>query len=160
MIKRRKKNSFVNFLKIDIFLILIFLILDLFTKFIFTNKSYFEGSFVYIFFSKNTGSAFSMFSQVSFYNYFIIVLSFIVLGILIWNYRYFVSDFYLRLSFILFLSGLLGNLYDRLVFAYVRDFIGVKYFSIFNLADTYLTLAFVFYLLYEFKVSRGKGKKV
>ncbi|MCA9495533.1 MAG: signal peptidase II, partial [Nanoarchaeota archaeon] len=153
-----KKNNLQYFLIIDLILIFFFFFFYLINKYFFTNKSYFDGNFIYILFSKNTGSAFSMFSDIVNYNLFIIILSIIVLLLMFWNYKYFISDFYLRFTFVLFLSGVLGNLYDRIFFSYVRDFIGVKYFSIFNLADSYLTLAFVFYLLYEWKY-KSKNRK-
>lgn len=49
------------------------------------------------------------------------------------------------LSFLL--AGVLGNLYDRLVHGYVRDFIGLHFGSFtwpyFNLADAYITVGII-----------------
>lgn len=41
------------------------------------------------------------------------------------------------------LAGALGNLYDRLVFGFVRDFLDVKFFAIFNIADIFIVLGMI-----------------
>jgi signal peptidase II len=41
------------------------------------------------------------------------------------------------------LAGALGNLYDRIVFGFVRDFLDVKFFAIFNVADIFIVLGMI-----------------
>ncbi len=41
------------------------------------------------------------------------------------------------------LAGALGNLYDRVVFGFVRDFLDVKFFAIFNVADIFIVLGMI-----------------
>jgi signal peptidase II len=137
-----KKILFVSF---------ILFLLDILTKYYFTGKSYFKGSLVYIEYSQNYGSAFSMFSSYDYYNYLIIALSFAVLYFLFKNVKEFTKLSLTKVTFCLLISGVLGNLFDRVVFGYVRDFIGLKYLFIFNFADVYLSVAVILYICYEFE---------
>jgi signal peptidase II len=141
---------------IEISLIIFFLtIIDLITKFIFTDKSFFEGFLISLNYTKNYGSSFGIFSNVLYYNLFVIVLSVIVLFVILYLYKYFINNKNLKLIFVFFVAGILGNTFDRIFYGYVRDFISLKYLFIFNIADLYFTLAFIFYLIYEY-VNKGK----
>jgi signal peptidase II len=145
-----KKNLF---LKNTIIISFILFLIDILTKYYFTNKSYFENSLIYIQYSQNLGSAFSMFSNLNYYNYLIIILSFMVLYFLFKNIDEFKDSNLTKISFYLLISGIFGNLFDRIFFGFVRDFIGLKYLFIFNIADVYLTLAVMFFVYFEFKNS-------
>ena len=67
-------------------------------------------------------------------------------------------------TFAFLFAGCLGNLYDRIVFGYVRDFIQFAFwqsFPIFNFADTFLTIGiimFIIYLLIPLFKKQGKNK--
>lgn len=144
------KIKYLIYLFLGIFLILI----DFLSKNFFENKSFFEGNFLSFQFSKNYGSAFGIFSNFEIYNLIIIIFSFVVLfgGIFyLFKYKEILRSKLFSFFVVLGVSGIIGNLIDRIMFGYVRDFISVKYFSIFNFADIYLSLAFVLYLVYEFK---------
>ena len=58
------------------------------------------------------------------------------------------------MSFILIISGGLGNLVDRVFLGYVVDFVHVFYqdysFYVFNMADSYITVGIILYLSYFF----------
>jgi signal peptidase II len=68
--------------------------------------------------------------------------SFVALIVLLILYKK--LDF-LGIAFIL--GGLLGNLYDRVFYGYVIDFIHMKSFFVFNLADVFITLGGFFLFL-------------
>lgn len=159
MIKHKTKNQNKTkfklqnkkFIQTTVIFTIILTLIDILTKYIFTNKTYFQDSLIYIHYIQNFGSAFSMFSNISIYNTLIIILSLIVLTILIKYYSEFKSSSKLsQITYILILSGLLGNLFDRIIFGHVRDFIGLKYLFIFNIADVYLTFAVIFYIYLEY----------
>ena len=75
----------------------------------------------------------------------------IIFIICLYKYKNLVSNKYYLFSFIFFISGIICNFLDRFFLGYVRDFIGIKYFSIFNIADIYLSLAVIILIYYEIK---------
>ena len=58
------------------------------------------------------------------------------------------------------IAGAIGNLIDRVVFGYVRDFVYLKFinFPVFNIADISLTVGCVLLIVYML-ISIGKDKK-
>ena len=62
------------------------------------------------------------------------------------------------MSFILIISGGLGNLVDRVFLGYVVDFVHVFYqdysFYVYNMADSYITVGIILYLSYFFFIER------
>ena len=82
--------------------------------------------------------------------WFFIITAIIVLNII---YIFFIKDKELKNSEIviysLLISGIIGNLIDRVVFGYVIDFIDVNIFNfaIFNLADSFIVIAVVLLLI-------------
>ncbi|NQZ84357.1 MAG: signal peptidase II [Nanoarchaeales archaeon] len=131
----------------------ILLLIDIITKYIFTNKFFFENSLIYIQYSENRGSAFSMFSNFDYYNYLIVILSLFVLYYLYKNITEFNINKITRFSYYLLIAGIIGNLFDRIIFGYVKDFIGLKYLFIFNIADAYLTFAVLMFIYVELRNS-------
>ena len=95
----------------------------------------------------NTGAAFSIFEGAK---WFFIITAIIVLNII---YIFFIKDKELKNSEIviysLLISGIIGNLIDRVVFGYVIDFIDVNIFNfaIFNLADSFIVIAVILLLI-------------
>lgn len=145
-------------------IIISLIIFDMVTKVIFTNKSFFKENLIYITYSKNFGSSFGIFSNFSYYSYFIIILATICIFAIFHYRKQLLKNQFLIIATIFFISGVIGNTIDRVLFGYVRDFIGIKYLFIFNLADLYITIAFIFYILYEideYKVTtKNKTKAV
>ena len=70
------------------------------------------------------------------------LVTLIVIGVMIYYIiKYKPKSKFLRISFALIISGALGNLYDRLFYKYVVDFIlfhykDIYYFPTFNIADS------------------------
>lgn len=124
-------------LKYFIIIFVLFLI-DFISKFVFKNinLNYKNWGFLYVL---NKGSSFSLFANINWYNLFIIFLSiFILISIFVFNKK-FGFTYYFE---ILLVCGILGNLVDRIFFKAVRDIFMTPFF-IFNVADFYLSLAFV-----------------
>lgn len=97
-------------------------------------------NFFYITYVKNTGAAFSMFANntgmvlgIS------LVIVFLLICYVVKNRK--ISGI-LGYGYAMILGGSLGNLFDRIVYGYVRDFLDFRIFgfnmAIFNLADVFI----------------------
>lgn len=114
-------------------------------------------SFIYI---KNTGAAFSILEGRS-YLFIILTIIAIVSGILYLRKNTLKNYEYILVSIVS--AGIIGNLYDRVVFGYVRDFISFKIFNynaaIFNFADMCIVLGIIVYVILLIKEDLCKLKK-
>ena len=94
----------------------------------------------------NTGAAFSFLSDAGGWRrYFFSLIAVVISAVLVaWLYLMPRDQKLLALALALILGGALGNLWDRLVFGHVVDFISVhyggRYFPAFNIADSAITL--------------------
>jgi signal peptidase II len=94
---------------------------------------------------KNYGVAFGLFPYQRPY---LILIGLVICAIIIYMYANTPSsDVLLRLSFALILGGSLGNLYDRMFFGYVIDYMDLRIFPVFNLADTAINVGIALILL-------------
>ncbi len=141
--------------KISLVSIVVFLI-DRITKIIVTNifkvnvRNVIINKFLYITNCHNDGAAFSLFSGNIL---FLILITFIVLFLLYKNIKN--SNRIKKITIMaygLLLGGILGNLFDRVFYGYVIDFIDLlifKYdFAIFNFADICICIGAIM-LLFE-----------
>ena len=137
----------------------IVLIIDQLTKmFIDSSKSVIE-NFFYINPVKNYGAAWSILNNQT------LLLTSISIIILIVLFRYqvfFKMNMRNKIAFGLVYGGLLGNLLDRVIFGYVRDFLdftvlGYDY-PIFNLADSCLVIGIILLVIAIFKGEDEFGK--
>ena len=137
-----------------IYLIVISVVaLDLITKQIFNdcNFSIINGVLSFTS-SKNTGSAFSFFSDSTL---FLTIFSavFLIVIILIDKLFKFKGNLY-KTSYALIISGAIGNLVDRILFGYVRDFIRLDFFdftginTVFNVADIAIVAGITLMIIY------------
>lgn len=113
---------------------------------------------------KNTGAAFGMLGDNT---VLLIIFTVVFLAIFAFiDFHYKSSNGWYIAGFSLIVGGAIGNFVDRIVFGYVRDFIELKFidFPIFNLADTFLTVGVICYIVYlvfyEFKQSSDKPKDI
>lgn len=94
----------------------------------------------------NRGAAFSFLQSASgWQNLFFSCLAFIVaLVVLYWLFNLSARARWLNVSLCLILGGALGNLWDRMLYGYVIDFlsfhVGDWYFAIFNVADSAISM--------------------
>lgn len=112
-------------------------VLDQLSKFIFSGKHY--GIINY---TTNTGMVFGLFKG---YNFLFILITLII--VLFIGYILLKDG---RLSYSFILGGAIGNLMDRLVFGFVRDFIDLKIWPVFNLADSFIVIGILFVIWEEF----------
>ena len=154
ILKNLNKNFLINF--ILIFFIFLF---DRFSKIYviyldkkFLNSEIFSSKFLNINLIWNEGIAFGLFASEKeiFYNFLTIFIFFIIFVILLMIFK---SVGFKRYSLVLIFSGALGNLYDRVFFRSVPDFIdfhvGNFHWFIFNVADIFITLGVIFMIFLE-----------
>lgn len=94
---------------------------------------------------KNYGASFGLLAG---YNWLLILISFFVIGLIVY-YKDRVKDYGL-IGLSIFMGGVIGNLIDRLVFGYVRDFLSFLFWPAFNVADVCnvagVVILFVYFL--------------
>jgi signal peptidase II len=126
--------------------IIFFIILDRFFKFLTVNH-YFDagvnilGDILRFNFASNYNIAFSLPLNSLFLN---IIVVLIILGLV--YYLLYLTSRGKFLNAVFLLSVILGassNLLDRLKFGYVIDYLDLKYFTVFNLADVMIVLGVV-----------------
>lgn len=141
---KMRKNSKKTSILLMFSLILFILILDLLSKnFVEGINKIFIPNFLSFLYSRNTGAAWGLLESSG---SLLIIISIIAI-ILINIYAVFEKNnnklLYISLGFVL--GGAWGNLFDRIVFGYVRDFIRFEFidFPTFNLADASLTVGVI-----------------
>lgn len=114
--------------------------LDLLTKYLFYDLAIYKDNF-FIEPILNMGISFSL--DVSYF----IVLPFSLLALWWFIYLYYYKSLSLTITLFL-IAGTLWNLYDRVVYEGVRDFIVMPWLFVFNVADIFLTLGITLALIY------------
>lgn len=135
----------------DWFIILILIVIDLITKYLFFNKEIWS-SFNLIEPAMNNGISFSLAAS-PFIIFFITLLSLLFFA---YMYR---KNIFPRLSLVFLFAGTLWNLYDRIVYDGVRDFLIFPQLFIFNLADVFLFVGIVWACIYLLWWNTQKSKK-
>ena len=122
-----------------------------------SNIELFSSKFLNITLIWNEGIAFGIFSfeEKIFYNFITIIIG-IVIMIIIWLMLK--AKGLEKYSFIMVLGGSLGNIFDRLTYSAVPDFIDFHYKSfhwfIFNVADIFITLGVLLLIFKEFFIKK------
>lgn len=103
---------------------------------------------------KNTGAAFNLFSE----NTFLLIL--IAIFVLICIYMFFIRNQNLKniekISYGVLIGGIIGNLFDRIVYGFVIDYIHILSFPVFNFADGCICMSVIMIL---FKAGDKNGKQ-
>lgn len=108
-------------------------------------------------YAENTGAAFSLFSG----NPWVLagITSVLMIGILLYILLSKQATPFMRMSLMVVLAGGLGNLYDRFVYGMVIDYLEPLFvhFAIFNLADVFVTVGMVLFVISAFMPDRKEG---
>ena len=159
ILKNLGKNFYIN-----LFLVLSIFLLDRLSKIYvidLSNKSLendiFISKFLNITLIWNEGIAFGLFAlRENLYNTLTGIIFFIILIII---YILFKSKGFKRYSLIFILGGAIGNLYDRIYYKAVPDFLdfhfGEFHWFIFNIADVFITVGIIFMIFIEIMESRN-----
>ena len=157
------KNLGKNFI-INLSLIVLIFLFDRISKIyvIYLDKKFlgseiFSSEFLNITLIWNEGIAFGLFSFDEKYLYNILTL-FIVIIIIVIFFILIKSKGFKKYSLLMILGGALGNVYDRIFFKAVPDFIDFHindfHWFIFNVADIFITLGVFFMILLELKETK------
>ncbi|MCC6758805.1 MAG: signal peptidase II [Candidatus Omnitrophica bacterium] len=133
---------------LSLFIVSSFVCIDRLTKIFFTHTLSSGESFVvlrnilHMTLVHNPGIAFGMFKN---HGIVFIIIPVIMIGLLVFNFYHYkynnekLSRLYV-VSVSLILAGAIGNLIDRILYGYVIDFIDVRVFPVFNVADSAITV--------------------
>ncbi len=120
----------------------------------------------YLFYNLNWGDGFFLLNPVlnigisrSIQFPFLLIILFSLLGIAFFIYA--LSQKWINWwMFVFFISGAVGNLLDRILIWGVRDFVALGNFPVFNLADTFLTIAVILLLTQEIFLLKSREKNL
>ena len=164
IIKNLEKNFLTN-----LFLVFLIFLFDRLSKiyviFIdnkFSGSEIFSSKFLNIILIWNEGIAFGLlsFNEKIFYN----LLTFIILIIILIIFFMVLKSYGLKkYSLLMILGGALGNVYDRIFYGAVPDFIdfhiGNFHWFIFNVADIFISLGVIFMIIIEI-IGNNKNKNI
>jgi signal peptidase II len=113
-------------------------------------------SFLSLVHFQNTGAAFSFLSdQGGWQRYFLIAISLLAVLYIPWLINQYKKNILIVIGLLLILGGAIGNLYDRISYGYVIDFIYLHiaefYWPAFNAADSAISLGVLLFLYGSFK---------
>ena len=160
----RKKNLLKKRENIySLLIIIIIFLLDRFSKNKiinnFSENVYYFNDYLNLNLIWNTGIGFGLFSSNSLiiYN---IVTTLVCLVILVLTYIAINSVNLEKIIYSIIIGGAFGNVYDRLIYAAVPDFIDLHYKNFhwftFNVADIFITFGIIAFLLIGFSVDKNK----
>ena len=161
MVKFLNKSLIIN-----LFIILSIFGLDRFTKVYVISENdknlsseLFVSKYLNINLIYNEGIAFGLlsFDQSHMYNLLTILIATVILIIFFMTLK---SDGFKKYSLLIIFGGALGNLYDRIVFSSVPDFIDIHYgefhWFIFNVADIFITIGIICLIYDEVLLQKKK----
>ena len=148
---------------IKIFVLIICVSFDLFTKFLiqnylFLNQSIKINQFFDIVYVQNYGVSFGLFSREI--PHWVLVLIALLVVILILFLMIISNKNLEKNAYFLIIAGAIGNIIDRILNSYVVDFISLHYemfyWPAFNFADIYITIGIIMLLVSFFIRSEDK----
>ncbi len=159
-----KKSKFLmNF--IFVLSSIIIITIDQVTKYLVNTKISLNTSIeiipgiIFISHVKNSGAAFGVFQNRT--NILIIISVIAIILIIILKIKLNLDSIFYNISLGFILGGAIGNLIDRIIFGEVVDFLHLRYFAVFNVADSFICIGFgiVIILILKNYFKRGANKK-
>lgn len=134
-----------------VILFLLFIIIDRITKIwaLTLNKPIDLGILEFVYMT-NTGAGFSILQN---QNTLLSWIAVIALGVIIFYYEHFP-----KLGFLMIITGIIGNLIDRVLYGYVIDFINFKIWPVFNIADSLVFLGVAYTIIVWIKKDKEEQK--
>ena len=117
-----------------------------------TGSEIFSSKFLNIYLIWNEGIAFGLFSfdENNLYNFLTLIILIIIFVILYMIYK---NSGFKKYSLLFIFGGALGNVFDRIIYRAVPDFIdfhiGNFHWFIFNVADIFITVGVIFMIFLE-----------
>ena len=169
------KSKFFKTVFVAIIVVVLVLVFDMLTKYLLIGSlipnvgdqaSFIEGFINFVHVQNDGASGGILGGQTAL----LIVITLVLLGVLVWYYLLKLKEGqnkYLTLLSVamgMIFGGSLGNLYDRVIFGYVRDFINFQFinFPVFNIADSAITIGVILLVIYficEYIFAVKKEKK-
>jgi signal peptidase II len=118
----------------------------------FMNSEIFSSKFLNISLVWNEGIAFGLFSfnQVNLYNTLTIIISLVILIVFVLIIK---NEGFKKYAFLMIFGGAIGNLFDRIIYNAVPDFIdfhiGKFHWFVFNVADIFITFGIIIVIVIE-----------
>ena len=156
MIEKNLRKSFIIYSLIVFSIFLLDRISKIYVIYLdkkFLGSEIFSSKYLNISLIWNEGIAFGLLSMSDskLYNFISILISMIILVIIFMIFR---AEGIKKYALLMILGGAIGNLYDRIIFGAVPDFIdfhiGDFHWFIFNFADVFITVGVFFMILIEF----------
>jgi len=164
IIKNLTKNFYIN-----LFIIFSIFLIDRISKIYIINLNIknsstelYTSKFLNINLIWNEGIAFGLFSfsQNNLYNFLTLIISIIILVILKMIVD---SQGIKKYGLLMILGGALGNLFDRLFYKAVPDFIDFHvedfHWFVFNVADIFITIGIIIMILFELTLNNQKNNE-
>ena len=140
-----------------LFVILIIFFLDRYTKILilnnFTENTYYLNNYINLDLVWNIGIGFGFFGTESniIYNLITLIIASVIIFLL---YIFVISEEMDKAIYTLIIGGALGNVYDRLIYKAVPDFIDVHYNNFhwftFNVADIFISTGIAIFIMKSF----------
>ncbi len=169
--------------KIELILLFGFLALDLISKAIVANNMHLGETitllpkFLHLTYIHNDGAAFGstfglnkLLGETGIRIFFISFTGLAILFFIYFLYKGKGGHILNRIALSLIIGGAIGNLVDRVIFGFVRDFIEIEYFgftifgkktfAIFNVADIALTVGVILFAVYYIFIYKDKKNEV
>ena len=167
MIKKYQSKKFY----INSFIVFLIFFLDRISKIYIVNlnkenylSEIYQSKFLNITLIWNEGIAFGLlsFNENNLYNLLSLLIGIIILVIF---YMIIKNDNFARYPLLMIFAGALGNLYDRIIYNAVPDFIdfhvGDFHWFIFNVADIFISLGVIFMILLEIiDINKGSNETI